>query len=662
MTVTGTRKQIALQAGSSAAAYPLRNDASPGALDRVAARLAASLKSGQRSWRSLARVVRDVHQHDGRFAGLPDSALPRAAADLSYRLKTSRLSRAVVGETFALISEAAERRLGLRPFDVQLVGGWAMLNGMVAEMETGEGKTLTATLPASTAALAGIPVHVITVNDYLAERDAETMRPIYEALGLTVGVALASMSEAERKAAYACDVTYTTNKQVAFDHLRDRIRLRGKSSQMSLQFLDDRSGLLLRGLFFGLVDEADSVLVDEAVTPLIISRRGRPLFEKDMLVAALDAAGALEPGVHYLLNKSERRITLTEAGEQRLEAWAEQREGLWRNTRYRHELIVQALRALYLFERDQHYLVDEGKVKIIDEFTGRVLDGRSWEQGLHQLIEVKEDCETTGQMETIGRISYQRFFRRYLMLAGMSGTVHEVGGEMRDVYGLDVARIKTNVKKRRRVAAPSITVGSDEKWRRVVERIAEVHAQGRPVLVGTRSVGASEQLSERLTRAGLAHRVLNARRDRDEAEIVAQAGVRGRITVATNMAGRGTDIKLGADVTPLGGLHVIATERHEARRIDRQLFGRCARQGDPGSFEEIVSLEDQLVAIYLPEWLRTPARWLASMGGRGGKRLALVLVTMAQRKAQRRGARMRVQMQKMDEYLGNVLAFTGRLE
>ena len=659
MTATTTRKHAALQAGSSAAAYALRTDASPGALDRVAARLAASLKSGERSWRSLSRILGEVHRHDGRFADLPDDALQRAAAELGYRLKTSRMSRPVVGETFSLVSETAERLLGLRHFDVQLVGGWAMLNGMVAEMETGEGKTLTATLPASTAALAGIPVHVITVNDYLAERDAETMRPIYEALGLTVGVALASMSEAERKAAYDCDITYTTNKQVAFDHLRDRIRLRGKSSEMSLHFLDDRSGLLLRGLFFGLVDEADSVLVDEAVTPLIISRRGRPLFEKDMLVAALEAAGSLELGTHYQLNKSERRLTLTAAGEKRLTAWAEQRTGLWRNTRYRHELIVQSLRALHLFERDQHYLVDEGKVKIIDEFTGRVLDGRSWEQGLHQLIEVKEGCEITGQMETIGRISYQRFFRRYLLLAGMSGTVHEVGGELRDVYGLEVARIRTNVKKRRRVEGPSITQRGDEKWRRVVERIAAVHARGRPVLVGTRSVGASEHLSELLAREGLVHRVLNARRDRDEAEIVAQAGGRGRITVATNMAGRGTDIKLGPGVAELGGLHVIATERHEARRIDRQLFGRCARQGDPGSYEEIVSLEDQLVALYLPEWLRAPARWLA---GGAGKRMALALVTLAQRKAQARGARMRVQMQKMDEYLGNVLAFSGRLE
>ena len=659
MTATTARKHAALQAGSSAAAYALRTDASAGTLERFAARLAASLKSGARSWAKLSRILRDVHRHDSRFADLPDDALQSAAAELSYRLKTSRMSRPVVGETFALVSETAGRLLGLRHFDVQLVGGWAMLNGMVAEMETGEGKTLTATLPASTAALAGIPVHVITVNDYLAERDAETMRPIYEALGLTVGVALASMSEAERKAAYECDITYTTNKQVAFDHLRDRIRLRGKSSEMSLQFLDDRSGLLLRGLFFGLVDEADSVLVDEAVTPLIISRRGRPLFEKNMLVTALEAAGSLELGTHYRLNKSERRLTLTAAGEQQLDEWAEQRTGLWRNTRYRQELIVQSLRALHLFERDQHYLVDEGKVKIIDEFTGRVLDGRSWEQGLHQLIEVKEGCEITGQMETIGRISYQRFFRRYLLLAGMSGTVHEVGGELRDVYGLDVARIRTNVKKRRRVEGPSITLSTGEKWRRVVERIAEVHARGRPVLVGTRSVGASEHLSELLVREGLVHRILNARRDRDEAEIVAQAGGRGRITVATNMAGRGTDIKLGPGVAELGGVHVIATERPEARRIDRQLFGRCARQGDPGSYEEIVSLEDQLVLLYLPEWLRTPARWLASGAGR---RLALALVTLAQRKAQARGARMRVQMQKMDEYLGNVLAFTGRLE
>jgi preprotein translocase subunit SecA len=381
-----------------------------------------------------------------------------------------------------------------------------------------------------------------------------------------------------------------------------------------------------------------------------------------MLADALEAAASLEDEVHFRLNRSERRLKLLPAGKTWLADWAADRPGLWQNTRYREELVSQGLKALYLFDRDQHYLVDEGLVKIIDEFTGRVMEGRSWEQGLHQLIEVKESCEITGEMETMGRISYQRFFRRYLMLGGMSGTVNEVAGELRDVYGTDVATIPTNRRNRRQRYRERLLGSEDEKWRYVVDRIRAIHAEGRPVLVGTRSVVASEQLSELLTQEGLPHEVLNARRDKHEAGIVAQAGVRGRITVATNMAGRGTDIKLGDDVADLGGLHVIATERHEARRIDRQLFGRCARQGDPGSYEEIASLEDQLVRIYLPDWLQRAAHRLLASGSRAGELGAMMLVARAQRKAQARSGRMRVQMQKMDEYLGNVLAFTGRLE
>jgi len=653
----------AFQAGTTGAAYAFRNDAPPGKLERSVARLIAPLQARSSSWSVLSGVLNDIRRYDSKFTALSNEQLREAGTELRYRLKSSKLARAVVGEAFALIREIADRQLGMPHFDVQLVGGWAMLHGMVAEMETGEGKTLTATLPACTAALAGIPVHVITVNDYLAGRDADNLRPVYEALGLTVGVALADMSDAERKAAYACDVTYTTNKQVAFDHLRDRIQLQGKNTQISLHFLNpDRTSLLLRGLYFAVIDEADSVLVDEAVTPLIISRQGRPLFSQEILAEALQTAKLLDEKVHYRLKLSERRLNLLPAGETYLRDWAEQQSGLWHNTRYRQELITQALRALYMFARDHHYLVDDGKVKIIDEFTGRVMEGRSWEQGLHQLIEVKEGCEITGQMETIGRISYQRFFRRYLMLGGMSGTLREVAGELRDIYGMNVARIPTNRKNQRRTFRPGLLVSEDDKWQYIVKRIIAIHAEGRPVLVGTRSVVASEHLSELLEQHSLCHQVLNARRDRHEAEVIAGAGVKGQITVATNMAGRGTDIKLGAGVVELGGLHVIATERHEARRIDRQLFGRCARQGDPGSYEEIASLEDQLVIIYLSGWLRHAARLLIVSGNVIGKRVALMLVAMAQRKAQARGARMRVQTQKMDEYLGNVLAFTGRLE
>lgn len=643
--------------------YAMRNQPPRSKLEQFAGRLVRPVRALTGSWVVLSRFVKSARRHALRFEQMSDEELRQHTVELRYRLKAVGMVRAVVGETFALVREVSGRELGMKHFDVQLVGGWAMLRGMIAEMETGEGKTLTAALPASTAALAGIPVHVITVNDYLAERDAGIMRPVYEALGLTVGVALAGMTEEQRRAAYRCDITYTTNKQVAFDHLRDRIQLRGHNSQLGLSFLDSgQVGLLLRGLYFAIVDEADSVLIDEAVTPLVISRRGKPIYAQEMLERALDLAQSLEAGVHYRLDQRERRLELASDGQDWLADWAEGESGLWRNRRYREHLVIQALRALYLFERDRQYLVDDGKVKIIDEFTGRLMEDRSWEQGLHQLIEMKEGCTVTGEMETIGRISYQRFFGRYLMLGGMSGTAREVAGEFRDVYGVEVACIPTHKLNRRTVNRPRLSVTEDQKWQWIIERIKTVQNAGRPVLVGTRSVAASEHLSELLQRAVVPHRVLNARQDAAEAEIIAEAGMAQQVTVATNMAGRGTDIKLAAGVAERGGLYVIATERHEARRIDRQLFGRCGRQGDPGTCEEFASLEDELVLIHLPPWTRRLAGLFVKTGLGGVERLAWSMVTRGQHRAERLGARMRVQMQKMDEYLGNVLAFTGRLE
>ncbi|NVK42880.1 MAG: prepilin peptidase [Oceanospirillaceae bacterium] len=641
----------------AAEAYALRSDAAPGILDRTSDCLALPLRLFESSWLRLSRILPAIHGHADAFGAMSDAGLRRHCTGLRQRLKKTRLALPAVAEAFALIREISSRRLGMTHFDVQLVGGWAMLNGMVAEMATGEGKTLTATLAAGTAALSGIPVHVITVNDYLAGRDAEAMRPVYEAIGLSVGASLSGMSDAERRLAYRCDVTYSTNTQVAFDHLRDRIRLRHRNSQLGLRF-DDREALLLRGLHFALVDEADSVLVDEAVTPLIISRQGKPIYTETMLRTALETARTLQPGVHFSLRPQRRQLELLPEGQTYLEQWSKSESGLWRNTRYREHLVQQALRALYFYERDRQYLLDDGKVRIIDEFTGRLMPDRSWEQGLHQLIETKEGCEITGEMETIGRISYQRFFRRYRMLGGMSGTVREVASELRSVYQLSTVSIPPNRRNRRRRLPPVTCVTESDKWQTILQRIRAVHECGRPVLIGTRSVAASERLSQLLSEAQLPHRILNARQDREEAEIIGLAGQPGQITVATNMAGRGTDIRLGAGVADLGGLHVIATERHEARRIDRQLWGRCARQGDPGSCEEVLSLEDELLQHQLPPW----ALRLARVTGLSTGTAAILLMGFAQRRAQRRSHRMRLRMQKMDEYLENVLAFTGKLE
>jgi preprotein translocase subunit SecA len=609
-----------------------------------------------------------VNDLGSEVSALSDEQIREEANDLRLGLRGEGFRAEIVARSFALAREAATRTLGERPYDVQLRGAWVLLQGLVAEMQTGEGKTLTATLPASTAALAGIPTHIVTVNDYLAIRDAETMGPIYRMLGLTVGVIKHGLSPEERRAAYQCDVTYCTNKELTFDYLRDRITLGRQPRRVQLQVerLYARSprlnGLLLRGLHYAIVDEADSVLIDEARTPLIISGSGEDETEREIYEKALELAGKLERSEDFFLEGRERVVKLTETGRTRLEEIAEPLGGVWRGHLRREDLVSKALVALHTLHADQHYLVQDGKVQIIDEYTGRVMADRSWERGLHQLVEAKEGCELTSRKDPLARISYQRFFRRYIRLAGMTGTAREVAGELGSVYGLSVITIPTNRPLRRESAGSRIYPDDEAKWSAIVERIAELHVAGRPVLVGTRSVEASEKLSKLLGEAGLAHVVLNARQDAEEAEIVARAGETGRITVATNMAGRGTDIRLGDVVAERGGLHVILTERHDARRIDRQLFGRCGRQGDPGTYESMVALTDELVARYAG---RVP-RELTSLSDTWRPAVATPVrryaLRRAQRAAERLHSRMRRDLLKMDEQLETSLAFSGRPE
>ncbi|MGA7986636.1 MAG: preprotein translocase subunit SecA, partial [Burkholderiales bacterium] len=557
---------------------------------------------------------------------------------------------------FALVREAARRNVGQRHFDVQLIGGWAMLNGMLAEMETGEGKTLTATLTAATAALAGRAVHVVTVNDYLAERDAETIGPVFRALGLSVGCVKQGMDPASRRAAYRCDVTYCSNKEIAFDYLRDRMVLGGKPRAIAMK-LDALSGegasqrLLLRGLQFAIVDEADSVLVDEARTPLILSTEAKQSQEEALHKQALGLARELGDQDYVIRDIG---VEITDAGLDRLEEMCQPLSGVWRGPHRREQLVRQALTALHVFERDKHYLVRDDKVVIIDENTGRLMPDRSWEQGLHQLIEIKEGCEVTGRRDTLARISYQRFFRRYVHLAGMTGTASEVARELWAVYRLRVSKIPTN-RPARRVRHPDRIYGRTElKWRAVVESVKKQREAGRPVLIGTRSVAASEALAQELEAALIPFRLLNARQDREEAEIVARAGEPGCVTVATNMAGRGTDIKLAPGIAAAGGLHVITTELNDSARIDRQLFGRCGRQGDPGSCEAILAIEEDLVANFLP---------LAAERLRHIDQLPLALAQSvfgaAQWRAERSHSRARRDLLDLDDYLGDVLAFSG---
>ena len=617
----------------------------------------------------LQPMVEKVNALDDGFSGMDDAALRKEVLSLRQQVRTSKgLTEDLAVRALALSREAAHRSLGMRPFDVQILGAWALLRGMVAEMETGEGKTLTAAIAASTAALAGIPVHIITVNDYLAQRDALWMGPLYEALSLTCGSIVHGIDQEQRQASYRGDVLYGSNKEIVFDYLKDRLLMGTRPGQIQakLQRLTGSDSALeqvrLRGLPFAIIDEADSVLIDEARTPLIISGQSDDSIEKRIYSQALEIAEQLRENVDYTIDPVKKHLELTDEGKENLQTLAAEFGGLWTGRQRREELTRQALSAIHLYERDRDYIVKEDRVQIVDEYTGRVMGDRSWERGLHQLIEAKEGTAITSRTETLARISYQRFFRRYHRLAGMTGTASEVAGELFGVYGMQVVTIPTN-RNTCRSKLPSKVYGTEEeKWRQIVDRIEELHEQRRPVLVGTRSVAASEHLASLLEERGIAHNVLNARQDAEEAEIIGQAGQAGQVTVATNMAGRGTDIKLGPGVVELGGLHVLATEYHDARRIDRQLFGRCGRQGDPGTYEMIASLEDYFLESFSKSLLGKLAGFMNRFGGRLSHRTGDIFAASIQRKAQQKYSMIRKELLRFDESLESAMAFSGKGE
>jgi preprotein translocase subunit SecA len=663
------KDQRRLRPGVNLGNYPQRSGSDDSRFERALAGLVRGVRkppaARRQSWRKFLRLV---NTHSDALADAGKNRLADHIENAKRQLHTDGLTQAAIAQTFAIVREVAGRELGMRHFDVQLIGGWIMMEGMLAEMRTGEGKTLTATLPACTAALSGIPVHVVSVNDYLVTRDAEEMSPVYHALGLTVGTITEDMDPDARRKAYACDITYCSNKQLVFDYLKDKLALGAGDPGLKLKLESLHSDqprmdrLLLRGLYYAIVDEADSVLVDEARTPLILSAQGQSEEQVKVCRQALFLAGQLREGTDFLLHPRERSLELLDRGEQRLKEIAQPLGGLWSGERRGRELVSQALSAKFLFLRDKHYLVRDDKIQIIDEHTGRVMADRAWERGLHQMIECKENVELTSNRETLARISYQRFFRRYLRLGGMSGTLEEVRGELWSVYGLGVVTVPTNRPIIRTQHRDRTYRRAVEKWTAIVKRIRAVHQRGRPVLVGTGSVEDSELLSRLLKRVKLKHQVLNAHQDEMEAEIVACAGEKGRITVATNMAGRGTDIKLGPGVKELGGLHVISSERNIARRIDRQLAGRCGRQGDPGSCEAILSLEDELVGLYFGDGVKS----LLSAIGRKNRPVpqwvSSLLIAFPQRMLERYHRRVRRELLKVDDQRGKLLAFTGAPE
>ena len=575
-----------------------------------------------------------------------------------------RAGDARLPEVLAAIREAAERQVGLRPFNVQLMGALALRRGCLAEMATGEGKTLTATLPAILAGWSQRPCHIVTVNDYLAQRDAEWLRPLYQFCGVSVGYVTGAMEQRDRSRGHDHDVTYTTSKEIVADFLRDRLRLgelHVQSRRMIRQLLQPANfaqrGLVMRGLHTAIVDEADSVLIDEAVTPLIISGSEGG----DALAAAYQRAWAfaltLIPQIDYRIDVRYREVELLPPGREKIEKNLAALPELWRGPARQTELIKQALTARELFIKGRQYVVHEDKVVIVDEFTGRMMPMRRWRDGLHQMIEAKEDVEISPRDVTLARLSFQQFFRFFRHLSGMTGTAQEAAAEFWHIYRLPVIAIPTHKPCIRKELPDRVFPDWESKWAAIVAEIVRLHNECRPVLIGTRSITVSEALAEKLQQLDLPFNLLNATRHREEALIIAGAGHKGRITIATNMAGRGTDVRLEDGVAALGGLHVLATERHESHRIDRQLYGRAARQGDAGSAQAFVSIEDELTKRFVPEFVRRRLAASARQNDFAAQRLASAAFRYAQSAAQHLAFRQRRNVLKFDTWLAESLSF-----
>jgi preprotein translocase subunit SecA len=536
--------------------------------------------ANEREIKRLMKAVEHINSLEPQFQALSDDELRGKTAEFKQRLENGEDLDDLLPEAFAAVREASWRTLGKRHFDVQLIGGMVLHEGKIAEMRTGEGKTLVGTLPVYLNALLGKGVHVVTVNEYLAQRDSSEMGQIYQFLGMTVGVNLHHLTHSQKQEAYACDITYGTNNEFGFDYLRDNMVLY-------------KEQMVQRPLYYAVIDEVDSILIDEARTPLIIS--GQAAKSTELYYTADRFVKTLKPEEDYVIDVKLRAVNLTESGAAKAER-AFGIENLYdhANVTLNHH-IQQALKANAIMKRDVDYVVQDGEVIIVDEFTGRLMVGRRYSDGLHQAIEAKEQLKVQNESMTLATITLQNYFRMYRKLAGMTGTAKTEEEEFKKIYGLDVIVVPTNKPMIRKDLPDVVYKTENAKFKAVVEQIVERHKKGQPVLVGTVSIENSEKLSEMLKRKGIPHKVLNAKYHAEEAEIVAKAGQRGAVTIATNMAGRGTDIMLGEGVAELGGLHIIGTERHESRRIDNQLRGRAGRQGDPGSSQFFLSMEDELM-------------------------------------------------------------------
>lgn len=641
--------------------FPARQDERLGKFEQ-----AAQLAFGQIRGRTTllprlraARRARAVFNLEDELKIADEAALGQRLAAVRARLARGGLRGAPLCETLAIVREGIRRTMGIRPHDVQVRAALILLDGSLAEMATGEGKSLVAVLAAATAGLARVPTHVVTVNDYLAERDVQEMQPLFDWLGLHVGCILHEASPNERREIYGRDVVYASNKEISFDYLRDTLRMGTGAGNVRLKLrrLDGTTDQrpVMRGLFFAIVDEADSVLVDDARTPLILSQETNVDAEAEWAEAAHGLADRMFEDLHYHARPKQRMIELTDFGKDRLADFTRALGPLWQNKVQREQAVCQALSARRFFQNGDQYVVQEGKVVIVDEYTGRLMPERSWNDGLHQLVEFNEGLEITARKLAIARTTYQRFFRRYLVLSGMSGTARELRGEIAAVFRMPTILLATRLPVRRYNLGTRVLATEADKLSTLISRVKQIQAGNRPILIGTRTVAASEAVHNALDTAGISHCVLNALNDSEEGDLIAQAGEVGRITVATNMAGRGVHIALGKDVVDAGGLHVILTERHDSARIDRQLMGRTARQGQPGSFEAILGLDDFLLHTVQAPILRA----LSHLRGPLGKLAGWALFRRGQRRAERLNARARRSLFSHDQRLQSWLAFSG---
>ena len=595
-------------------------------------------------------LTKEVNSWENHRRELTEPQIRKEALSLVYRAKSGEALSSLVPESYSLIREAGRRTLNMRHYDAQILGGICLFDGCIAEMQTGEGKTLTATLPLALHALVGKGAHLATVNDYLAERDAEWMRPIYDLLGIRIGTVLTNHDQDQRRKSYAADVTYGTAKEFGFDFLRDRLLMRAQGRAVD-DFLGSGSQErwtsageqpVQRGMHFCLVDEADSILIDEARTPLIIGSLGDE--SREVVIATFKWAAKHSPSFilkeHFTIEDDTRKIELTAKGRQFVRSLPRDEEIRLAALVDLYEYIERGIKVHRDFHLERQYVVVEGEIVIVDEFTGRLAEGRKWRDGIHQAIEAKEEIDVSVPTGQAARITVQDLFLRYRAIAGMTGTAATSASELRRIYKTPVVQVPTNRPPKRQQLSDVVCGDMTEKFQSIVEEVLKVHAVGRPVLIGTRSIDKSSILAGMLRKAGVQVQVLNAHEIEREAEIVSNAGRRGQVTVATNMAGRGTDIKLEDDVRQLGGMMVICTEMHDAARIDRQLIGRCGRQGDPGSYRQYLSLDDDILRNGFGT---KPAEKLKARGVSGGSISGLAgQFRAAQRKVERKHFRDRM--------------------